>query len=106
MALCAVCAHMASRVMCEADTNHSGLITYSEFMRWPGKHAVLEWIDAYHERVLSVFGILMILERVEVGLIYGPKVPSPMMPHASHRSARVWGQSTSGGGRVCVWRPR
>ena len=47
---------LADRVMREVDTNRSGLITYSEFMRWPGKDAVLNWLDAYHDRVLALYG--------------------------------------------------
>ena len=36
--------------------NNSGLITLQEFFAWPGKVAVLEWIDAYHTRILSRYG--------------------------------------------------
>jgi Ca2+-binding EF-hand superfamily protein len=37
----------------QADTNKSGLITFREFLRWPGRQAVLGWIDLYHERVVA-----------------------------------------------------
>ena len=46
---------LASKVMQEADTNYSGLISFEEFMAWPGKQTVLDSIDEYHIRVLSRF---------------------------------------------------
>ena len=47
--------NLASDIMREVDTNNSGLITFQEFMAWPGKQAVLDSIDAYHGRVLQRF---------------------------------------------------
>ena len=47
---------LSTQIMREVDTDRSGLITYREFMMWPGKTAVLSWLDAYHERVLSRYG--------------------------------------------------
>jgi len=46
---------LASTIMREADTNRSGLITFQEFIMWPGKQAVLDWIDAYHSRILEAW---------------------------------------------------
>jgi len=47
---------LAQRIMAEADINDSGSLTYREFMKWEGKSSVLDWIDAYHNRVLSRWG--------------------------------------------------
>ena len=47
---------LAVQVMRECDTNRSGLVTFREFMVWPGKQAVLDWIDDYYKRVLARFG--------------------------------------------------
>ena len=47
---------LAAQIMREADANRSGLITYSEFMQWPGKQAVLNWIDAYQSIVMVRYG--------------------------------------------------
>ena len=41
--------------MNEADVNRSGLVTFPEFMAWPGKQHILNSIDAYHTRVLQRF---------------------------------------------------
>jgi Ca2+-binding EF-hand superfamily protein len=44
---------LAARIMSEADVNRSGMVTFSEFMQWPGKSEVLAWLDQFHSRVLS-----------------------------------------------------
>jgi len=46
---------LSVKVMNEADSNRSGLITFSEFMHWPGKQAVLQWVDAYHNKILTYY---------------------------------------------------
>jgi len=46
---------LAATIVHEADTSRNGLIGYHEFLAWPGKHTVLKWLEAYHERVLSRF---------------------------------------------------
>jgi len=45
----------ANMVMLVADTNHSGFITFQEFMRWQGKDTVVAWLDDYLERITSKF---------------------------------------------------
>ena len=45
-------ADLSTQIMREADTNRSGLIDFREFLRWPGKHAVLTWIDQYQSSCL------------------------------------------------------
>ena len=47
---------LSEQIRREADVNRSGLIDYREFLMWPGKHMVLEWIDAYHGTMLARFG--------------------------------------------------
>jgi len=44
--------HMSAEIMRTADINFSGRISWQEFLQWPGCQSVLEWIDAYHRRVL------------------------------------------------------
>ena len=44
---------LALQIVHEADTNKTGLVHFREFLRWPGKHQVLEWIDAHHDRIVS-----------------------------------------------------
>jgi len=46
---------LALQIIHEADVNKSGLITFAEFNRWKGKHQVLDWLDAYHDRVLFTY---------------------------------------------------
>lgn len=46
---------LAARVLREADTNSSGLISYSEFLSWRGLPEVLSWIDAYQARKTKHF---------------------------------------------------
>jgi Ca2+-binding EF-hand superfamily protein len=44
---------LANEIMRQADTNNSGQITFSEFMSWDNKKAVLDWLDSYYYRMLG-----------------------------------------------------
>ena len=44
---------ISKAMLLEADTNRTGALSYPEFMAWPGRHTVLEWIDAFHNRVMT-----------------------------------------------------
>ena len=45
--------NLAKDVMSQVDKDASGLISWAEFDMWPGKHTLLDWVDAFHARVLS-----------------------------------------------------
>ena len=47
---------LAAGIISDADANKGGTVSFSEFMAWPGKQSVLDWIDEYHERVLTRYG--------------------------------------------------
>ena len=83
---------LAMQIIHEADVNKSGLVTFREFMRWPGKQAVLNWIDAHHDCV-----IMAAFEGLEL-----PVAPSTADNHPWARMntkdiLRVWRSETWNG---------
>ena len=47
--------NVAARIMKEADINEDGFITFGEFQQWPGKHKMVDWLEAYLERVADAW---------------------------------------------------
>ena len=47
---------LSAKIMEEADVNNNGSISFHEFMHWPGKNEVLNWLDMFHDRILSRWG--------------------------------------------------
>ena len=43
----------AAMIMEQADTDHSNEITHKEFMDWPGRDTVLDWLNAYRTQVVA-----------------------------------------------------
>jgi len=44
---------LVTQIIKEADTNETGLVDAGEFLEWPRKGLVLEWIDAYNATILA-----------------------------------------------------
>ena len=56
------CSSMAARIMREADQNRTGLITWQEFLRWPGKSTVVQWIQAHQGIRVRVRGRVRLMD--------------------------------------------
>jgi len=54
---------LATRIIRDADVDRDGSISFREFMLWPGKQAVLDWLDAYYNRVLGRLGGVAVSSR-------------------------------------------
>ena len=47
---------LSQAIMREADTNHSGVIEFQEFLSWNGKEVILSWIDTHYHGLLDAYG--------------------------------------------------
>merc|ERR1711998_740623 len=45
----------AQMMLLVADTNRSGLISFSEFLSWKGRDTIVSWLDQHYNRLLQAY---------------------------------------------------
>ena len=67
---------LAREMMSGGDINRNGQLSYDEFEAWEGKRHVLQWIDAFIERVLAH--------------CYAPVIPKSKYPRLTYNPQPLW----------------